>query len=109
MFGREGPGRVGGVGDPGRRVPQPELPSPPQLASLHIYLCYCRRVVDVHRVGQVAQHATEPVPGLGRRERAVELGEVAAVYHRRPTPYAVRYAHLPAALCAQPLGPHRTV
>ncbi|MFD4987560.1 ATP-grasp ribosomal peptide maturase [Streptomyces sp. NPDC058374] len=28
--------------------------------------------------------------------REVELGEVAAVYYRRPTPYAVRYQHLPA-------------
>ncbi|WP_234021955.1 MULTISPECIES: MvdC/MvdD family ATP grasp protein [unclassified Streptomyces] len=26
----------------------------------------------------------------------VELGEVAAVYYRRPTPYAARYEHLPA-------------
>ncbi|MEU6401721.1 ATP-grasp ribosomal peptide maturase [Streptomyces sp. NPDC046985] len=28
--------------------------------------------------------------------REVELGEVAAVYHRRPTPYAARYGPLPA-------------
>lgn len=28
--------------------------------------------------------------------REVELGEVAAVYYRRPTPYAARYGHLPA-------------
>ncbi|MGK5628497.1 ATP-grasp ribosomal peptide maturase [Streptomyces sp. URMC 123] len=28
--------------------------------------------------------------------REVELGEVAAVYYRRPTPYAARFAHLPA-------------
>lgn len=28
--------------------------------------------------------------------REVELGEVAAVYYRRPTPYAARYEHLPA-------------
>ncbi|MFF4533130.1 ATP-grasp ribosomal peptide maturase [Streptomyces sp. NPDC001407] len=28
--------------------------------------------------------------------REVELGEVAAVYYRRPTPYAARYRHLPA-------------
>ncbi|MFJ8795852.1 ATP-grasp ribosomal peptide maturase [Streptomyces sp. NPDC102462] len=28
--------------------------------------------------------------------RAVELGEVAAVYYRRPTPYAARFEHLPA-------------
>lgn len=28
--------------------------------------------------------------------REVELGEVAAVYYRRPTPYAARYQHLPA-------------
>ncbi|MFD9059177.1 ATP-grasp ribosomal peptide maturase [Streptomyces albidoflavus] len=27
--------------------------------------------------------------------RKVELGEVAAVYYRRPTPYAARYQHLP--------------
>lgn len=27
--------------------------------------------------------------------REVELGEVAAVYYRRPTPYAARYRHLP--------------
>ncbi|WP_200308026.1 ATP-grasp ribosomal peptide maturase [Streptomyces adelaidensis] len=27
--------------------------------------------------------------------REVELGEVAAVYYRRPTPYAARYQHLP--------------
>jgi ATP-grasp ribosomal peptide maturase len=27
--------------------------------------------------------------------REVELGEVAAVYYRRPTPYAARYGHLP--------------
>ncbi|WP_248861246.1 MvdC/MvdD family ATP grasp protein, partial [Streptomyces halobius] len=27
--------------------------------------------------------------------REVELGEVAAVYYRRPTPYAARYEHLP--------------
>lgn len=26
----------------------------------------------------------------------VELGEVAAVYYRRPTPYTARFAHLPA-------------
>ncbi|MFJ5841887.1 ATP-grasp ribosomal peptide maturase [Streptomyces shenzhenensis] len=28
--------------------------------------------------------------------REVELGEVAAVYYRRPTPYTARYQHLPA-------------
>jgi ATP-grasp ribosomal peptide maturase len=28
--------------------------------------------------------------------REVELGEVAAVYYRRPTPYATRFEHLPA-------------
>ncbi|MET9694667.1 ATP-grasp ribosomal peptide maturase [Streptomyces sp. NPDC006514] len=28
--------------------------------------------------------------------REVELGEVAAVYYRRPTPFAARYGHLPA-------------
>lgn len=28
--------------------------------------------------------------------REVDLGEVAAVYHRRPTPYAARFEHLPA-------------
>ncbi|MCX4740913.1 ATP-grasp ribosomal peptide maturase [Streptomyces antibioticus] len=28
--------------------------------------------------------------------REVELGEVTAVYYRRPTPYAARYGHLPA-------------
>ncbi|MCL6737428.1 MvdC/MvdD family ATP grasp protein [Streptomyces neyagawaensis] len=28
--------------------------------------------------------------------REVELGEVAAVYYRRPTPYAARFQHLPA-------------
>ncbi|MEU6071832.1 ATP-grasp ribosomal peptide maturase [Streptomyces sp. NPDC047082] len=28
--------------------------------------------------------------------REVELGEVAAVYYRRPSPYAARYRHLPA-------------
>ncbi|WP_435211456.1 ATP-grasp ribosomal peptide maturase [Streptomyces sp. bgisy034] len=28
--------------------------------------------------------------------REVELGEVAAVYYRRPTPYAARFEHLPA-------------
>ncbi|WP_055529294.1 ATP-grasp ribosomal peptide maturase [Streptomyces graminilatus] len=32
---------------------------------------------------------------LRTASREVELGEVAAVYYRRPTPYAVRYQHLP--------------
>ncbi|MFF2185621.1 ATP-grasp ribosomal peptide maturase [Streptomyces sp. NPDC058155] len=38
-------------------------------------------------------------PGWGGRlrtvSREVELGEVAAVYYRRPTPYAARFEHLP--------------
>lgn len=33
---------------------------------------------------------------LRTASREVELGEVAAVYYRRPTPYASRYEHLPA-------------
>ncbi|MDC2953013.1 ATP-grasp ribosomal peptide maturase [Streptomyces gilvifuscus] len=33
---------------------------------------------------------------LRTASREVELGEVAAVYYRRPTPYAARYEHLPA-------------
>jgi ATP-grasp ribosomal peptide maturase len=33
---------------------------------------------------------------LRTASRDVELGDVAAVYYRRPTPYAARYAHLPA-------------
>ncbi|MGW4443498.1 ATP-grasp ribosomal peptide maturase [Streptomyces sp. NPDC004682] len=33
---------------------------------------------------------------LATGSRDVELGEVAAVYYRRPTPYAVRYQRLPA-------------
>ncbi|MFJ3976200.1 ATP-grasp ribosomal peptide maturase [Streptomyces sp. NPDC090021] len=33
---------------------------------------------------------------LATGSREVELGEVAAVYYRRPTPYAARYGHLPA-------------
>ncbi|MEU7319594.1 ATP-grasp ribosomal peptide maturase [Streptomyces griseoviridis] len=33
---------------------------------------------------------------LATRSREVELGEVAAVYYRRPTPYAARGRHLPA-------------
>ncbi|KRV49150.1 hypothetical protein AQ490_21315 [Wenjunlia vitaminophila] len=33
---------------------------------------------------------------LRTTSREVELEEVAAVYYRRPTPYAARYAHLPA-------------
>ncbi|MFD9565358.1 MvdC/MvdD family ATP grasp protein [Streptomyces sp. NPDC059994] len=32
---------------------------------------------------------------LRTASREVELGEVAAVYYRRPTPYAARYQHLP--------------
>lgn len=32
---------------------------------------------------------------LRTTSREVELGEVAAVYYRRPTPYAARYGHLP--------------
>ncbi|MEU3278661.1 ATP-grasp ribosomal peptide maturase [Streptomyces antibioticus] len=32
---------------------------------------------------------------LRTASREVELGEVAAVYHRRPTPYVSRFAHLP--------------
>lgn len=32
---------------------------------------------------------------LRTASREVELGEVAAVYYRRPTPYAARYGHLP--------------
>ncbi|WP_328392327.1 ATP-grasp ribosomal peptide maturase [Streptomyces sp. NBC_00390] len=32
---------------------------------------------------------------LRTASREVELGEVAAVYYRRPTPYAARYKHLP--------------
>lgn len=32
---------------------------------------------------------------LRTQSREVELGEVAAVYYRRPTPYAARYGHLP--------------
>ncbi|WP_405978729.1 MvdC/MvdD family ATP grasp protein [Streptomyces sp. NBC_00158] len=32
---------------------------------------------------------------LATGSREVELGEVAAVYYRRPTPYAARYEHLP--------------
>ncbi|WP_328792872.1 MULTISPECIES: ATP-grasp ribosomal peptide maturase [unclassified Streptomyces] len=40
------------------------------------------------------------VPAWGGRlvtgSREVEIGEVAAVYYRRPTPYAARYRHLPA-------------
>ncbi|MET9087387.1 ATP-grasp ribosomal peptide maturase [Streptomyces sp. NPDC004237] len=32
---------------------------------------------------------------LRTRSREVELGEVAAVYYRRPTPYPVRFGHLP--------------
>ncbi|MBW1603119.1 ATP-grasp ribosomal peptide maturase [Streptomyces sp. JJ66] len=32
---------------------------------------------------------------LATGSRTVELGEVAAVYHRRPTPYATRFAQLP--------------
>lgn len=41
----------------------------------------------------------EDAPAWGGRlrtaSREVELGEVAAVYYRRPTPYAARYGHLP--------------
>lgn len=33
---------------------------------------------------------------LRTASREVELGEVAAVYYRRPTPYVSRFAHLPA-------------
>ncbi|MFF0594237.1 ATP-grasp ribosomal peptide maturase [Streptomyces antibioticus] len=33
---------------------------------------------------------------LRTASREVELGEVAAVYYRRPTPYAARFVHLPA-------------
>ncbi|RKT07505.1 ATP-grasp ribosomal peptide maturase [Streptomyces sp. 3211.6] len=33
---------------------------------------------------------------LATASREVELGEVAAVYYRRPTPYTARYGHLPA-------------
>ncbi|MGC0334816.1 ATP-grasp ribosomal peptide maturase [Streptomyces sp. SAI-170] len=33
---------------------------------------------------------------LRTTSREVELGEVAAVYYRRPTPYSERYCHLPA-------------
>lgn len=33
---------------------------------------------------------------LRTASREVELGEVAAVYYRRPTPYATRFDHLPA-------------
>ncbi|MEU2565090.1 ATP-grasp ribosomal peptide maturase [Streptomyces longispororuber] len=33
---------------------------------------------------------------LATGSREVELGEVAAVYYRRPTPYAARFKHLPA-------------
>lgn len=33
---------------------------------------------------------------LRTASRTVELGEVAAVYYRRPTPYAARYQHLPS-------------
>ncbi|MGW1073530.1 ATP-grasp ribosomal peptide maturase [Streptomyces sp. NPDC002537] len=33
---------------------------------------------------------------LRTASREVELGEVAAVYYRRPTPYTSRFAHLPA-------------
>jgi ATP-grasp ribosomal peptide maturase len=33
---------------------------------------------------------------LRTASREVELGEVAAVYYRRPTPYSARYGHLPA-------------
>lgn len=32
---------------------------------------------------------------LRTASREVELGEVAAVYYRRPTPYAARFEHLP--------------
>ncbi|MEU9737023.1 ATP-grasp ribosomal peptide maturase [Streptomyces sp. NPDC048002] len=32
---------------------------------------------------------------LRTASREVEIGEVAAVYYRRPTPYAARYGHLP--------------
>ena len=42
--------------------------------------------------------AEEPSWGgvLATGSREVELGEVAAVYYRRPTPYAARYGQLPA-------------
>ncbi|GAA2327908.1 ATP-grasp ribosomal peptide maturase [Streptomyces violaceusniger] len=42
--------------------------------------------------------AEAPVWGgrLRTTTREVELGEVAAVYYRRPTPYSARFAHLPA-------------
>ncbi|MFI9423321.1 ATP-grasp ribosomal peptide maturase [Streptomyces achromogenes] len=33
---------------------------------------------------------------LATASREVELGDVAAVYYRRPTPYSARYGHLPA-------------
>ncbi|MFD9486210.1 MvdC/MvdD family ATP grasp protein [Streptomyces sp. NPDC059991] len=44
------------------------------------------------RIGQ-----DSPIWGgrLRTASREVELGEVAAVYYRRPTPYAARYQHLP--------------
>lgn len=44
------------------------------------------------RIGQ-----DSPVWGgrLRTASREVELGEVAAVYYRRPTPYAARFGHLP--------------
>lgn len=37
--------------------------------------------------------------------REVELGEVAAVYYRRPTPYAARFKHLPTLTCSSPRPP----
>ncbi|GAA1274370.1 ATP-grasp ribosomal peptide maturase [Sphaerisporangium rubeum] len=36
---------------------------------------------------------------LRTTSREVELEEVAAVYHRRPTPYSARFAHLPRQQC----------
>ncbi|MFD4144083.1 ATP-grasp ribosomal peptide maturase [Streptomyces sp. NPDC058572] len=46
-----------------------------------------------------AAHIGQDSPTWGGRlrtaSREVELGEAAAVYYRRPTPYAARYQHLP--------------
>lgn len=44
------------------------------------------------RIGSEPRHWTGR---LRTANREVELGEVAAVYYRRPTPYAARFKHLP--------------